>query len=332
MEIEEKPLTPGEENPGTEFASHPVTLLTAFIVRTPICTFNSCSSSNMDEVPITPSDEEEEWNKTINRLVNNTLYNDTTLFDLVNSTTPAPDGPDRPKEEKEDLEEDDQDEVEKEEDQDEVEKEDEEDEGKEAPGEAGESNTSTTTSTSTTTTPRPIITSTKRPMVTSTTPSSTSTSTKRPHTSTISTTSTTPYISTTTTRRPIRECSPCQPCPTVAPPVGCDPEVTGTGASAAMTLPVAVMVGAIGSLLAMALVAVVGLVLRYAPIFISGSLFVGTIIIVWYLCSKYPAVARDLGTRVIELAREATHSLADRVLGALRSQREVIQISGRGHV
>jgi hypothetical protein len=35
VENEENPPTPGEENLGIEFASHPVTLLTAFIVRTP---------------------------------------------------------------------------------------------------------------------------------------------------------------------------------------------------------------------------------------------------------------------------------------------------------
>jgi hypothetical protein len=43
VKIEENPPTPGEENPGIEFASHPVTLLTAFIVRTPLCYYFFCS-------------------------------------------------------------------------------------------------------------------------------------------------------------------------------------------------------------------------------------------------------------------------------------------------
>ncbi len=98
-----------------------------------------------------------------------------------------------------------------------------------------------------------------------------------------------------------------------------------------MSMPVAILVGAMGSVLAMALAGVVGLILRYAPVFVSGSLFVGTIIVVWYLCSKYPAVARDLGARAIELVREAAHTLADRAMAAIRRPREVSQMSGRGH-
>jgi hypothetical protein len=286
----------------------------------------------MDEVPVNPSDEEREWNSTINRLITDRM-NTTELFDIINQTTTSvPD----------DLDEDGESGV-QEEYEDEVEED--EDEGTKDETE-GPATPTSTTSTSTTTTPRPHVVSTKRPMVTSTTPSSTSTSTKRPNrdstTSTTSTTTKRPRTSTTThstsnftpittTEHPGVHCKPCLPCPTVKPPVDCDPGLSGNAAPA-MSVPVAVVVGAVGSLLAMALVGVAGLILRYAPVFVSGSLFVGTIIIVWYLCSKYPAVARDLGTRVIELAREATHSLADRVLGALRSQREVIQISGRGHV
>jgi hypothetical protein len=123
--------------------------------------------------------------------------------------------------------------------------------------------------------------------------------------------------------RPCRPCRPCGPCPVVnatvdqPPTINC-PEV------AAMSVPVAMAVGAAATLLAAGVAAVLGLLLRYFSPLECGFLFLATIIIVWYLSSHYPDTARELGGRVVEVLREATTTLSHRVVEALQRHNEQV--------
>jgi hypothetical protein len=116
---------------------------------------------------------------------------------------------------------------------------------------------------------------------------------------------------------------PCQPVnwdedSAGSPPVICRPEATP-----GMSVPVAMVVGATASLVAVGLAATVGLILRYLPPLVSGFIFITTIIFIWYVCSHYPGVARDLGQRALNLAREATTTLVNRAMAALRGHNQV---------
>ncbi len=121
----------------------------------------------------------------------------------------------------------------------------------------------------------------------------------------------------------VRPCKPCGPCPVIhnetMPSVNQCPE----NRDLAMTIPVAMAVGAAASLLVVGVATAVGLVIRYVPPTVSGFLFVATIIIVWYLSSHYPDTARELGGRVVEVLREATTTLSHRILAALRHHDQV---------
>jgi uncharacterized membrane protein YphA (DoxX/SURF4 family) len=86
---------------------------------------------------------------------------------------------------------------------------------------------------------------------------------------------------------------------------------------------VAMAVGATASLVVVGIVGAVGLLVRYAPPFLSGFIIVATIVISWYLSSHYPATARELGGRVVEVLREATMTLSNRVLAALHHHDQV---------
>jgi hypothetical protein len=85
-----------------------------------------------------------------------------------------------------------------------------------------------------------------------------------------------------------------------------------------MSVPLALVVGAIAGGLATGLVTLIGLVLRYVPPFVSGFLFLATIVIIWYLCSQYPETARELGGRAATLVREAAVALGHRVMAAIQ--------------
>jgi hypothetical protein len=132
------------------------------------------------------------------------------------------------------------------------------------------------------------------------------------------------------------ECGPCDPCPEVkecgpcnlltnhteTTPISCQcPEVSG------MSTPMAVVVGATVSLVLVGLVGAVGLLVRYAPPFLSGFVIVATIIITWYLSSHYPATARELGGRVVEVLREATTTLSHRIVAAIRHHNDQVGFS-----
>ncbi len=109
---------------------------------------------------------------------------------------------------------------------------------------------------------------------------------------------------------PVRcQAVPCSPVDCPAPPA--------IGGEMAMTVPVALAVGAAASVLALGVVAFVGFVIRYLPVYISGTVFVGSILLTCYLSSRYPASARELGQRVLGAVREAATSVVDRATRAL---------------
>ncbi len=91
-----------------------------------------------------------------------------------------------------------------------------------------------------------------------------------------------------------------------------------------MSVPAAMAVGAVASLLVAGVATGVGLLLRYVPPMISGLFFISIIIMVWYLSSQYPEAARDLGGRVVATLREATVALGHRVDEAIQRHNEQV--------
>jgi hypothetical protein len=136
--------------------------------------------------------------------------------------------------------------------------------------------------------------------------------------------------------RPCKPCKECSECPEVRPCSPCGPGSVGNHTSvdqpptvdcsevATMSVPVALVVGALTGGLATGLVTFIGLVLRYASPFVSGFLFVATIIIIWYLCSHHPETARELGGRAATLLREAAAALSHRIVEAIRHHNEQV--------
>jgi hypothetical protein len=127
--------------------------------------------------------------------------------------------------------------------------------------------------------------------------------------------------------KPCKPCRPCGPCgptntSTVEPPSppGCQES------SQTMTTPVAMAIGAVASLLVTGVAAAIGLILRYTSPIESGFLFLATIIIMWYLCSRYPEAARELGERVVATLRDATIALSHRVAEAIQRQNEQVSL------
>ncbi len=96
-----------------------------------------------------------------------------------------------------------------------------------------------------------------------------------------------------------------------------------------MSVPEAMAIGAVAGLLVTGLATTIGLLLRYVSPIVSGFLFLSTIIIVWYLSSQYPAVARDLGGRAATLLREAAVALGHRVMAAVQRHQEQVSVPTR---
>jgi hypothetical protein len=126
---------------------------------------------------------------------------------------------------------------------------------------------------------------------------------------------------------PCEDCRPCQPCfsgtvdnssiPDCPTPPVC-PETGG------MSVPVALVVGAMASLLAVGVAVAIGLLLRYVPPLVSGFLFLAIILMVWFFSSHYPETARELGGRVVTALREATIALGHRVMEAIRHHNDQV--------
>ncbi len=128
------------------------------------------------------------------------------------------------------------------------------------------------------------------------------------------------------------ECPPvfCQPCPVVNTTVR--PPSTTSCPEASLSVPAAVAVGAVVSLLVTGVAVVIGLILRYVPPIVSGFLFLATIVILWYLCSQYPETARELGTRAATLLREAAVALGHRVMAAVQRHTEQVSVSVKSNL
>jgi hypothetical protein len=124
---------------------------------------------------------------------------------------------------------------------------------------------------------------------------------------------------------PCRPCGPCppeKPCPSLnqtsrTASEGC-PEASG------LSVPIAMVVGALISLGTMGLAAVVGLILRYVPPLISGILFLTVVFVVWFLSSNYPDTARELGGRAVTLIREAALALSHRAMAVIRRHQDQV--------
>ncbi len=75
----------------------------------------------------------------------------------------------------------------------------------------------------------------------------------------------------------------------------------------------AILVGAVATLLVCALAAAIGIIIRYMPIIISGLLVLAAIALVWHYSSAHPAAAREWGRRLWEFLRGTATSLVDRM-------------------
>jgi hypothetical protein len=119
-----------------------------------------------------------------------------------------------------------------------------------------------------------------------------------------------------------RECSPCPRtpdgsdlCQSASPP-----SVEGPVSFVADETSMAFVVGALASLLVLAVALLIGVLLRYLPIVVSGLLFIGLLALVWRLSSKYPEAARRLGARVWGALRSGVSAVVERLLGRRNSE------------
>jgi hypothetical protein len=103
----------------------------------------------------------------------------------------------------------------------------------------------------------------------------------------------------------LRECTPCvRSTPDPCQPSSSDgPFLSSTADETSM----AFVVGALASLLVLAVAVIIGMLLRYLPIVVSGLLFIGLIALVWHLFSKYPEAARNTGRRLLTALRDAAN-------------------------
>ncbi len=130
-------------------------------------------------------------------------------------------------------------------------------------------------------------------------------------------------------------CQPCGPCPPIhcqpCPVANCTsvdntakvPQECPNPVEVTMPLPVAIAVGATLGALVTGVAAGIGLLLRYASPIESGFVFLASLILMWYLSSHHPEVARELGGRVVTLLREATNTLGHRIAEAIRHRDQV---------
>ncbi len=140
---------------------------------------------------------------------------------------------------------------------------------------------------------------------------------------------------------PQKDCLPCDACPeehqcpTVdpCPPCGStntstvEPPSSGCPDPASMSVPEAMAVGAVATLMVTGVAASIGLLLRYASPFVSGFVFLASLILMWYFSSHYPETARELGGRAATLLREAAAALSHRVMEALRHHNNQVGFS-----
>jgi hypothetical protein len=146
---------------------------------------------------------------------------------------------------------------------------------------------------------------------------------------------------------PVQDCPPVRECPTVreCPPTrDCPPERDcpptrdcernfegvnsgrplppsdeGSG-SGLVALPESFLVGAVVTLLILAVAVLIGVAIRYIPVILSGIVVLSMVCIVWYYSSRYPEASRRLGSRVWGALSGAAGYLVDRLLGRRNSE------------
>jgi hypothetical protein len=126
----------------------------------------------------------------------------------------------------------------------------------------------------------------------------------------------------------IRECPPCEECrPCDLGPGasggsssdGCGPHPPLVSDSEMVEVPVAFLVGVATTLLVLVLAVVLGAIIRYLPLIVSGFLVLILLCMVWYYSSRYPESARRLGARIWEALRSGVSAVVDRLLRRDRS-------------
>jgi hypothetical protein len=114
-----------------------------------------------------------------------------------------------------------------------------------------------------------------------------------------------------------RECPACPPPTTTSTPAPqlCGPGSPGGGdlGGVALSTPLAILVGAVATLLVCALAAAIGIILRYMPILMSGLLVLAVMAVVWRYSSTHPAAARECGQRLWTFLRGTATTLVDRM-------------------
>jgi hypothetical protein len=75
----------------------------------------------------------------------------------------------------------------------------------------------------------------------------------------------------------------------------------------------AILVGAVATVLVCALAAAIGIIIRYLPIIMSGLLVLAALALVWHYSSTHPTAAREWGLRLWDFLRGTTTSLVNRV-------------------
>jgi uncharacterized membrane protein YphA (DoxX/SURF4 family) len=126
----------------------------------------------------------------------------------------------------------------------------------------------------------------------------------------------------------VKPCEPCLPCPGVNHTME-PPSTPGCPEPASMSVPEAMAVGAIASLLVTGVATAIGLLLRYTSPIFSGLLFIFIVVLTWYLSSHYPETARDLGGQVVATLREATIALGHRVMEAIRHHNDQVSFPNK---
>jgi hypothetical protein len=112
-----------------------------------------------------------------------------------------------------------------------------------------------------------------------------------------------------------RECPACPSTTSIPAPQLCGPSSTGGGSlgEVALSTPMAILVGAVATVLVCVLAAAIGIIIRYMPILMSGLIVLAAIALVWHYSSTHPAAAREWGRHLWDLLRGAATSLVNRV-------------------
>ncbi len=122
----------------------------------------------------------------------------------------------------------------------------------------------------------------------------------------------------------VRECPPCEECrPCSVDPGtsggsssdGCGPPLVAVPGehSDAFEVPMAFLVGVASTLLMLVLAVIIGAIIRYLPLIVTGILILTSLCMVWYCSSRYPESARRLGARAWEGLRSGVSAVVERL-------------------